>query len=101
MTTCLGKSCSFGFPRVPFVNFRQFRQKKKKKSCVYCNMSGKKNGSGFFFFFFFFFFLQPKQLKCIYWLLFLLVYQLKFCVYKGKRKLKLLITCENFVLCAL
>ena len=24
MTTYLGKSCSFGFPRVPFVNCRQF-----------------------------------------------------------------------------
>ena len=24
MTTCLGKSCSFGLPRVPFVNRRQF-----------------------------------------------------------------------------
>ena len=24
MTTCLGKSCSFGLPRVPFVNCRQF-----------------------------------------------------------------------------
>ena len=24
MTTCLGKSCSFGLPRVPFVNYRQF-----------------------------------------------------------------------------
>ena len=24
MTTCLGKSCSFGLPRVPFVNCLQF-----------------------------------------------------------------------------
>ena len=24
MTTCLGKSCSFGLPRVPFVNCCQF-----------------------------------------------------------------------------
>ena len=24
MTTCLGKSCSFGLPCVPFVNCRQF-----------------------------------------------------------------------------
>ena len=24
MTTCLGKSCSFGLPRVPFINFCQF-----------------------------------------------------------------------------
>ena len=24
MTTCLEKSCSFGLPRVPFVNCRQF-----------------------------------------------------------------------------
>ena len=24
MTTCLGKSCSFGLPRVPFVNCYQF-----------------------------------------------------------------------------
>ena len=24
MTTCLGKRCSFGLPRVPFVNSRQF-----------------------------------------------------------------------------
>ena len=24
MTTYLGKSCSFGLPRVPFVNCRQF-----------------------------------------------------------------------------
>ena len=24
MTTCLGKSCSFCLPRVPFVNCRQF-----------------------------------------------------------------------------
>ena len=24
MTTCLGKSCSFGLPRVPFVNRLQF-----------------------------------------------------------------------------
>ena len=24
MTTYLGKSCSFGFPRVPFVNCRHF-----------------------------------------------------------------------------
>ena len=24
MTTCLGKSCSFGLPRVPFVNGCQF-----------------------------------------------------------------------------
>ena len=24
MTTCLGKSCSFGLPRVPFVNCGQF-----------------------------------------------------------------------------
>ena len=24
MTTCVGKSCSFGFPRVPFVNCCQF-----------------------------------------------------------------------------
>ena len=24
MTTCLGKSCSFGLPRVPFVNYCQF-----------------------------------------------------------------------------
>ena len=24
MTTCLGKSCSFGLPRVLFVNCRQF-----------------------------------------------------------------------------
>ena len=24
MTTYLGKSCSFGYPRVPFVNCRQF-----------------------------------------------------------------------------
>ena len=24
MTTYLGKSCSFGLPRVPFVNYRQF-----------------------------------------------------------------------------
>ena len=24
MTTYLGKSCSFGFPRVPFINYPQF-----------------------------------------------------------------------------
>ena len=24
MNTCLGKSCSFGLPRVPFVNYCQF-----------------------------------------------------------------------------
>ena len=24
MTTCLGKNCSFGLPRVPFVNCCQF-----------------------------------------------------------------------------
>ena len=28
----------------------------------------------------------------------IMLHQHKFCVYKGKRKLKLLITCENFVL---
>ena len=31
----------------------------------------------------------------------IMLHQHKFCVYKGKRKLKLLITCENFVLLAL
>ena len=24
LTSCLGKSCSYGLPRVPFVNFCQF-----------------------------------------------------------------------------
>ena len=28
----------------------------------------------------------------------IMLHQHKFCVYKGQRKLKLLITCENFVL---
>ena len=41
---------------------------KKKKSCVYCNTSGKKWVSRSGFFLSFFFFLQPKQLKCTYWL---------------------------------
>ena len=57
------------------------KKKKKKNSCVYCNMSGKKwvRRSGFL-------------------LAVIMLYQHKFCVYKGKRKLKLLITFENFVL---
>ena len=50
-------------------------------------MSGKKwvGRSGFFF--------QPI-------LAVIILHEHKFCVYKGKRKLKLLITCENFVLFA-
>ena len=56
-------------------------------------MSGKNwvGRSGFFFFFFF----QPKQQ--IHILAVIMLRQHTFCVFKGKRKLKLLITFENFV----
>ena len=37
MTNCLGKSCSFGLPRMPFVNCCQFMYlvRPRKKICVF------------------------------------------------------------------
>ena len=36
MTTCLGKSCSFGLPRVPFVNCCQFMYLDLRAGCWIC-----------------------------------------------------------------
>ena len=63
--------------------------KAKNKSCVYCNMSGKKwvGRSGFCF---------STRTTGMH-IFVIMLHQHKFCVYKGKCLLKLLITCENFV----
>ena len=65
----------------------------------------EKNGSVgwdfFFFFLLFFFFFFTTQTTEMHILAVIMLHQHKFCVYKGKRKLKLLITCEIFVLLAL
>ena len=59
-------------------------------------------GQSFLFlvFFFIFFFLHPKQLKFTYWLS-LRFTSINLVFIKEKKKLKLLITCENFALFAL
>ena len=66
--------------------FRNITVKPKiKKSCVYCNISGLKwvGRSGFFF-------LNPNN-RNAHIVTVIILHQHKFCVYKGKRKLKLLI----------
>ena len=73
--------------------------KAKKKKVVFTVTCLEKNGSvGRDFFFFFFFFFFATQTAEMHLLAVIMLHQHKFCVYKGKRKLKLLITCENFVL---
>ena len=47
------------------------------------------------------FFLATQTIEMHILAVIIMLHQHKFCVYKGKRKLKLLITCENFVLCDL
>ena len=59
------------------------------------NISGKKRGRLVGIFFFFFFSTQTTEMHILAVIMF---HQHKVCVYKGKRKLKLLITCANFVL---
>ena len=78
-----------------FDFFIQIRQK-KKKSCVYCNMSGKNGPVSRDYYYY----SQPKTTE-MHILAVIMLHQHKFCAYKGKRKLKLLITCGNFVLFAL
>ena len=60
---------------------------------VTCLKKKRVGRSGFFFF--------STQTTEMYILAVIMLHQHKFCIYKEKRKLKLLITCENFVLLAL
>ena len=60
------------------------------KCCVYCNMSGKNGLVGREF-------LLLLLFSEMHILAVIMLHQHKVCVYKGKRKLKLLIACENFV----
>ena len=66
---------------------------KAKKKCVYCNMCGKNRSVGLDFFF-------STQATETHILAIIMLHQHTFCVYKGKGKLKLPITRENFVLFA-
>ena len=61
-----------------------------QKCCVYCNMSGKNGLVGREF-------LLLLLFSEVHILAVIILHQHKVCVYKGKRKLKLLIACENFV----
>ena len=58
-----------------------------KKCCVYCNMSGKNGFVGRDFLLF----------SEMHILVVIMLHQHEVCVYKRKRKLKLLIACENLV----
>ena len=64
-----------------------------KKCCVYCNMSGKNGSVGRDFLLLLLFFSEMHKVI----LAVIMLHQHKVCVYKGKRKLKLLIACENLV----
>ena len=59
-----------------------------KKCCVYCNMSGKNGLVGRDF-------LLLLLFSEMHILAVIMLHQHKVCVYKGKKKLKLLIACEN------
>ena len=70
------------------------KKKTKTKEVVFTVTCLEKNGSvGRDFFFFF-----ATQTTEMLILAVIMLHQHKYCVYKGKRKLKLVITCENFVL---
>ena len=60
-----------------------------KKCCVYCNMSGKNVLVGRDF--------LLSLFSEMHILSVIMLHQHKVCVYTGKRKLKLLIACENMV----
>ena len=66
-----------------------------KTSCVYCNMSGKICvGRSVFYFIFF-----STQTTEMHILAVIMLHQHKFCVYNGKRKVNLLITCVKTLYC--
>ena len=79
--------------------FLYYHKAEKKKKLCFCNMSRTKwvCRSGFYFIFFNFSFFP--QLKCTFLAVINMPHTHRFCIYQGKRKLKLLIIVSaNFVL---
>ena len=72
-----------------------------EKSCVYCNISGKNGSVGRDFLKIYLFIFFSTQTAEMHVLAVIMLHQHKFCVYKGNRKLKLLNTCEYFIVFAL